>query len=63
MVQLIEEVAVASESQEPIERVVAKRRVVLVVGFCKGEMSGSQILKPDEVTVAKAEEWQESSTR
>ena len=44
--QLIEEVTMASESPEPIERWTAKRRVATVVAFFKGETSGCQSRPP-----------------
>ena len=53
------EVAMASESPEPIERWTAKRRVALVVRILKGETSVAEAARQHGLTVAELEEWRE----
>ena len=54
-----EEVAMASESAEPIERWTAKRRVALVVSILKGETSVAEAARTHGLTVAEVEDWRE----
>jgi len=54
-----EEVDMASESTEPIERWTAKRRVALVVSILKGETSVAEAARTHGLTVAEVEEWRE----
>jgi transposase-like protein len=49
----------ASESQEPIERWTAKRRVALVVSILKGATSVAEVARMRGLTVAEVEEWRE----
>jgi transposase-like protein len=53
------EVAMATESEEPIERWTAKRRVALVVSILKGETSVAEAARAYGLTVADVEEWRE----
>jgi putative transposase len=53
------EVAMASESAEPIERWTAKRRVALVVSILKGETSVAEAARQHGLTVAEVEAWRE----
>jgi transposase-like protein len=53
------EVAMASDSAEPIERWTAKRRVELVVTILKGETSLAEAARQHGLTVAEVEEWRE----
>ncbi len=54
-----EEVAMASDSAEPIERWTAKRRVALVVSILKGETSVAETARQHGLTVAEVEDWRE----
>jgi transposase-like protein len=54
-----EEVAMAAESAEPIERWTAKRRVALVVSILRGETSVAEAARTHGLTVAEVEEWRE----
>ena len=54
-----EEVALATESPESIERWTAKRRVALVGSILKGEISVAEAARRHGLTVAEVEEWQE----
>src|SRR5213594_2183408 len=54
-----EEVAMAAESKDPIERWTAKRRVTLVVSILKGETSVAEAARTHGLTVAEVEDWRE----
>jgi transposase-like protein len=54
-----EEVVMAAESAEPIERWTAKRRVALVVSILKGETSVAEAARTHGLTVAEVEDWRE----
>ncbi len=53
------EVDMASESADPIERWIAKRRVALVVSILKGETSVAEAARTHGLTVAEVEDWRE----
>ena len=54
-----EEVEMASESVDPIERWTAKRRMTLVVSILKGEASVAEAARKHGLTVAEVEDWRE----
>jgi transposase-like protein len=54
-----EEVEMASESADPIERWTAKRRMTLVVSILKGEASVAEAARKHGLTVAEVEDWRE----
>jgi len=54
-----EEVDMATESAEPIERWTAKRRVALVIRILKGETSVAEAARQHGLTVAEMEDWRE----
>ena len=54
-----EEVEMATESTDPIERWTAKRRVTLVVSILKGETSVAEAARKHGLTVAEVEDWRE----
>ena len=54
-----EEVDMAVESAEPIERWTAKRRVALVVSILKGETSVVEAARTHGLTVAEVDNWRE----
>ena len=51
-----EEVELAQEGSEPIERWTAKRRMALVVSMLKGETSVAEAARQHGLTVAEVEE-------
>ena len=54
-----EEVELAAESTDAIERWTAKRRVALVVSLLKGETSVVEAARTHGLTVAEVEDWRE----
>jgi hypothetical protein len=54
-----EEMAMAGESAELIERWTAKRRVALAVSILKGETSEGEAARTHGLTVAEVENWRE----
>jgi transposase-like protein len=54
-----EEVAMASESADPIERWTAKRRVTLVLSILKGDTSAAEAAQQHGLTVAEIEDWRD----
>jgi transposase-like protein len=58
-----EEVAMAAELADPIERRTAKRRVALVVSILKGETSVAEAARTHGLTVSEVENWREKFLR